>query len=171
MRTIEIKAYLFNELSEEAKEKAVQNLSNINVQFDWWHFIYEDAKNIGLKITSFDLYRNKHANGEFLLSAAEVAANIISSHGESCETYKTAKFFLDDFNPVFASYLDENSQDYESTETEEKLNDLETEFLNSLLIDYANMLQNECEFLQEDEQIIETILANEYEFTEEGELI
>ena len=77
MRTIEIKAYLFNELSEEAKEKAVQNLSNINVQFDWWHFIYEDAKNIGLKITSFDLYRNKHANGEFLLSAAEVAANII----------------------------------------------------------------------------------------------
>ena len=78
---------------------------------------------------------------------------------------------MDDFNPVFASYLDENSQDYESTETEEKLNDLETEFLNSLLIDYANMLQNECEFLQEDEQIIQTILANAYEFTEEGELI
>ena len=69
MKTHTINTYSFNELSEEAQQKAIENLSDINVNFDWWNFTYEDAKNIGLKITSFDLDRRRHAKGQFLLSA------------------------------------------------------------------------------------------------------
>lgn len=170
MRTLTKTVYSFNELSEEAQQKAIENLSNINLDYAWFEHVYYEANVIGLKITSFDLDRNKHANGEFLISASEVAANIISQHGETCETYKTAQSFLEYFNPVFASYMDENSEDYESRESEEKLQELENDFLSSLLEDYANILQNEYEYLYSDEAIKEKIEANQYEFNEDGTL-
>jgi len=171
MKTKVINPYQFSELSDEAKEKAISNLSDINVDYEWYESIYEDASNIGLKITGFDLDRNRHADGEFTLSACEVAQNIINNHGDECETYKTAQSFLNDFNPVFADYMDETNENYENRESEDKLTDIESEFLNSLLEDYSIMLQNECEYLQSDEAIIKTIEANEYDFDEDGNLI
>lgn len=170
MKTIEIKLYSFDELSDDAKQKAIESLSDINVDYNWWQWTYEDAKNIGLKITSFDLDRRRHATGEFILSACEVAQNIFNQHGEMCETYKTATNFMEQWQPVFSNYLDETHKDYESRESEELMQELEDEFLESLLEDYSIMLQNECDYLQSDEAIIETIRANDYDFTENGKL-
>lgn len=163
MKTIEIKLYKFDELSKEAQETAIKKLSDINVSFDWWGTTYEDAKNIGLEINTFDLDRNKHAKGSFILSTAEVAANIVKDHGESCETYKTAESFLEKFNPVFAKYM-------ETEEGEDTLIEMEEAFLKELLEDYANILQKESEYLQSEESIIETIKANDYYFTVDGKL-
>jgi len=169
MKTIEIKIYSFDELSEKAKEKAIENLSDINTDLDWWDTVYEDAKTIGLKITGFDLDRSRHATGDFILSAQEVAQNILNNHGEACETYKTADSFLEYFNPLFAEYLDEDSEHYESRDREQELQELEDDFLKSLLEDYSIILQKEYEFLISEEAIIESIRANEYDFTENGE--
>ena len=169
MKTIKVQVYSFNELSEEAKNVAIEKMSSINVEHDWWEFIYEDAKNIGLKITSFDLDRNRHAKGEFLLHANEVAQNILNSHGKDCETYKTAFNFTEEWQPIFNNYMDENHELYESEEAEEQMLKIEDDFLNSLLEDYSIILQNECEYLQSEECIIETIEANEYQFLENGE--
>lgn len=171
MRTIETTVYQFSELSNEAKQNAVNELSDINVHFEWWEPIYEDAQNIGLKITSFDLDRYRSATGEFILSACEVAQNILNEHGEMCETYKTAESFLNAWNPVFSNYLDETHKNYESSESEYELLELEHEFLSSILEDYSIMLQKESEYRMTDEAIIETIEANEYEFTENGKMI
>jgi hypothetical protein len=171
MRTIETKVYQFNELNDKAKQRAIDNCRYFEVEGDWWECTYDDAKRIGLKLTSFDLDRNRHTKGEFLLSAVEVAQNILNEHGETCETYKTASNFLDEHEPVFAAYMDEESEEYESPEKEEELIELEDEFLKSLLEDYSIMLQNEYEYLTSDEAVIELIEVNEYEFTEEGKLI
>jgi len=168
MRTIRTKVYLFSELSEASQQNAINELSNINVDYDWWQSVYEDAQTIGLKITSFDLDRNRHANGEFILSACEVAQNIFNNHGEHCQTYQTAEQFMEKWQPIYNDYLDENSENYESGDLEDEMQDLEDEFLKSLLEDYSIMLQNECEYLQSDEAIKETIIANEYEFTQDG---
>ena len=168
MKTIEIKVYEFDELSEEAKQIAIENFCNINVDYDWWNSIYEDAETIGLKITSFDLNRNRHTKGEFLLSACEVAQNIFNGHGEKCETFKTATNFMEEWQPVFNDYMDESSDNYESGELEDKMLNMEEEFLNSRLEDYSVMLQNEYEYLQSEKGIIETIKANEYDFLETG---
>jgi len=162
MKTIEIQLFKFSELSEDAQKKAIEKLSDINVDYDWWEVIYEDAENIGLKITEFDLYRMS-IDGNFNLSAAEVAQNILNEHGEMCETYKTAENFLNEFNPVFAEYM-------ETEEGEDKLIDLESDFLNSLLEDYRIMLQKDFDYLTSEEAIIETIEANDYDFTANGEL-
>lgn len=168
MKTKTINIYSFNELSEEAKQKAIEKFYDINVSHDWWELTYEDAKNIGLKINSFDLERNRHAKGEFIYSASEVAANILKEHGENCETYKTAENFLKEWQPIFYDYMNEESENYESSESEEQLLELESNFLESLLEDYSIMLQNECEYLTSEEAIIEAIEGNEYEFTEDG---
>ena len=171
MRKIETTVYFFNELSEAAKQKAIENLSDINVSHNWWEFTYDDAKEIGLKITEFELDRNRYATGEFLLSACEVAQNIFNNHGEECETYKTAQKFMEIWQPVFDDYMNEESTNFESEESEGHLQELEDEFLKDLVEDYSIMLQDESEYLQSDESIIETIEANEYEFTENGKLI
>jgi hypothetical protein len=168
MKTKTINIYSFNELSEEAKQKAIERFYDINVNYNWWELTYEDAENIGLKINSFELERNRHAKGEFLDSACKVAANILTDHYETCETYKTAENFLKEWQPIFDEYMNEESEHYESSESEEQLQELESNFLESLLEDYSIMLQNECEYLTSEEAIIEAIEGNKYEFTEDG---
>lgn len=171
MRTIRIKAYKFEELNEDAKQNARNWWIDGGSDYEWWDSIYDDAKEIGLKITGFDLDRNRYAKGEFLLSACEVAQNILNNHGETCETYKTAKGFLEDWQLVFNEYMDENSERYESYDAEQEMQELEDDFLSSLLEDYSIMLQNEYEYMLSDEYIDEMLTINEYEFTKEGERI
>lgn len=171
MRIIEITAYKFDELSDSAKEKAREWYRDGGIYPKWWEYTYEDAENIGLKITGFDLDRNRHATGEFTLSAAEVAQNISTNHGETCGTYKTAEAFIEDWQPIFSEYMDESSEHYESYEHEERMQDLEDDFLKSLLEDYSIMLQNEYEYLMGDECVDESIIANDYEFNKNGEMI
>lgn len=163
MRTVRTKLYKFSELNEKAQEKAIEKLYDINVNYEWWESTYEDARNIGLKITGFDLDRNRNAQGEFLLAANEVAANIFRDHGETCETYKTAKSFMEEWEPVFATYM-------ETDDGEDKLIDMEDEFLKSILEDYSIILQHEYEYLTGREAIIESIEANEYEFLQDGSI-
>jgi hypothetical protein len=170
MKQVTINNYKFAELNEESKQKAIEKLSDINVNYDWWEFIYEDAKTIGLKITSFNLDRQRGAKGDFLYSACEVAQNIINEHGKTCSTFETAKNFLENWQPIFNDYMDEDSENYESYDIEQDLLSIEDEFLNSLLEDYSIILQNESEYLQSEESIIETIEANDYDFTEDGKL-
>ena len=42
MKTIEIKVYSFDELSKQAKAKAIENNNEINIHEDWYEYIYED---------------------------------------------------------------------------------------------------------------------------------
>lgn len=166
MRTKTVNIYKFNELSEEAKEKALDTVREWQVDYEWWDGVYEDAENVGIKITSFDLDRNRHAKGDFLLSADEVAANIIRDQGDMCETYKTAQSFLDKQNEL---EMPEDDTD-EFSEWEDKRIELEDEFKQSILEDYSIMLQNEYEYRVSDEAVAEFIEANDYEFTEDGKV-
>lgn len=170
MRVKEIKLYQFNELSDAAKEVAIDKNREINVDCQWWEFTYQDAKIIGLKISGFGLDRNRQATGELLLSVNEVAQNIFNEHGETCETYKTAANFMQEWQPIFNDYMDSCSENYESSEHENTLQELEDSFLNDLLEDYSVILQNEYEYLTSEESIAETLIANEYEFTQDGKM-
>jgi len=76
MRTIRTKIYSFNELSKEAQNVAIDKMRYINVDDNWWLSTYEDAENIGLKITSFDIERNE-IEGCFNLSACEVMQTML----------------------------------------------------------------------------------------------
>jgi len=174
-RTIETTLYKFNELTDDAKETAIDNLRFVNVEHgDWWNSTFEDAKEIGLKITSFDLDRRRGADGEFIDSAEHCASLIIKNHGEMCETYKTAQSYLSDRNGLVSQYSDGENTSVVTEENEydfdKECDELDAEFLKSILEDYSIILQNESEYLTSDEAVQDTIEANDYEFTEDGEL-
>ena len=170
IETITRELYKFDELTEENQVKALLNLYDINVDHSWRESTYEDAEQIGLNITSFDLDRKSYVEGEFILSACEVAQNIFNNHGNHCETYKTAESFMLEWQPVFDDYMDEKSEHYESAEQEDKLLALESEFLKSLQEDYRIILQKDYDYLVSDEAAKETIEANDYEFNVDGKL-
>ena len=170
MKTKTINLYSFSELSEKAKENAINKLSDINVDFNWWEGMEEDAKIVGIEIREFDCDRNM-IKGSFLLSACEVAQNILNNHGETCDTYKTAQSFMEEWQPVFNNYMDESHKDYESRESEDKMVEMEGDFLQSILEDYLIPLRHEFEYLTSEESIIGTIEANEYDFDIDGNMI
>jgi len=154
--------YKFEELSEDSQQRALEELWDINVDHDWWSSVYEDAGNIGLEIDSFDIDLASYVKGHFLESAEGVAKNIISEHGKNCETSKTAAAYLEELNKIKAKTPDD-----EDTYSDDE----DAEFLRALCEDYRIMLTHEYEYLTGKESIIETIKANDYEFTKEGKLI
>lgn len=144
MTIVETQAYLFDELEEEAKEAARYWFRTDYPDYDWWECIYEDAANVGLKITSFELYRGGDIDGHCTEEAKRVARNIYMEHGLECRTWKTARSWL---------YQHEWDDD---------------QFTREILYDYLFMLRDEYEYLFSDEQVDESIRANEYLFTESG---
>ena len=171
MEIRQYKVYKFAELSEKEKEKAISKFRDCHLDYYWWDHVYEDAKEAGLKIEEFYLDRNRHAEGRFIESARECAQKIVENHGPDCETFKTASAFLKERDEIVEQApKDEDGEFVSEFELDEKLDDCEAEFLKSILEDYSIMLQKECEYLQSDEAIIETIEANDYDFTENGKI-
>ena len=150
MRHKTYKVYKFSELSEESQEKALDNLRDIDVDYDWWEHIFEEAKNIGRKIESFEI-NNREVSGRFIESIDNVVKNIIEYYKKDDDRYKTVQVFLNVFN---------NDDDFNRN----------NKFLNDLLCDYSIILQKEFDYLISDEVVRETIITNDYEFLEDGSL-
>jgi len=171
MKTIEIKLYKFNELNEEAKNTVLERHWDINTDHEWWDGVCYDAENIGLKINSFDIDRASYCNCEFMYDACYTANKIIENHGPDCETYKDAAQFLADYEKTLENAEKNEDGDFlYNIETEQELEELEDEFLYSLSEDYRIMLDKEYEYLTSEEAISETLIINEYDFTEDGEM-
>jgi hypothetical protein len=172
MRQETINIYKFDELSAEAQEKAICSLSDINVSLEWWDFVTHDAEIIGVKIESFDIYRHS-IDGHLILDAEDVANHILRDHGPGA-TRSTAEEYLSERDALVEKYSDgkdkERVAEGNEAEFDEDCDDLDSDFADAILQDYLSMLRQEYEWLTSDEAIKDTIIANEYEFTEDGQL-
>ena len=170
--TVTTKVYPFDELSETAKEKAIEQLADINVNYNWWEFTYEDAAQVGIELVGFDIGRGSYCEGKFIEDAEDVAKKIVDQHGVYCPTRETATAFLVEVDTKQKEF--ENAEDYDPEYTEfyksPEHEEIESEFLHDILENYRIMLQHEYEYMTSEEAIIETINANECEFTENGKL-
>ena len=181
MRTIETVVYKFEDLPEEAQEKAIEKNYDLNTEYDWWESVYDDAERVELKITGFDLDRADYCNGKFIYTAKDTAEAIIKEHGEAYETYKMAKIFLDEYTPLAAKLEKAKDIDYKYghrrcltdliDNIENAIEDMIDDFLGNILHDYKIMLGKEYEYLTSADAIAETLIANEYEFTIDGVMI
>jgi hypothetical protein len=173
MRTVRTKVYQFSELSESAKAKAIDWYISSGYDDSFaWDNVTEDASQIGLKINSLDDHRPN--DGEFIESAESTAQQIIENHGKMCETYKTAAAFLKERDELVSKHSDgintnKVAEDNEY-EFDQECDELEEEFLKSILEDYRIMYNKDVEYSNSEEYAIEAIEANEYEFTKDGEL-
>ena len=174
MKTKTINLYSFDELSEDAKKKAIENLYDINVDSEWWESTYDDSANVGINITGFDTGRRNDITGNLTMSMCEVCHKLIAEHGEDCETYKTAKDYLNQWDALVEKHSDGITKDkvseYNEYDFDVEADNLEDDFRKAILEDYLIILRNEYEYLTSDEAIIETIQLNEYTFTENGKI-
>ena len=162
MREVIYKVYKFEELSDEAKEKAIDNNRGINTEFpDWWEFVYEDAANEGVKILSFDIYR-----GDI---EVQLMKDVEFDREQALKEISESK---EEFGTLMLEYLDADEyerediiEDYLTEYEEEKTKEAEEEAREYWL----DRLIKEEEWLTSDECIAETLIANEYEFYENGE--
>ena len=172
MRTIttHTTVYKFDELTEEGKRKALENLYDINVSFDWWDSTYDDAETIGCKITEFDLDRGSCCRLT-CPDAHETARLIVENHGEMCETHKLATEYLKDHDKIIdEAERDEDGELSDEYAVDKLLDELNAEFERALGKEYLSLLRQEYEYLTGEEAIKETIEANAYDFTSEGRI-
>ena len=185
VRTVDRTLYTIDELLGDpaAKDKALNHFWNLNVDHDWWEHIYEDAATIGLQITGFDLGNRKSITGRLTESLRNCCALIRKHHGKDCDTFKTARQYLKGYAKAFAAWraceLEACPEEYEDYSPSDWLGefdplgeceDIEEDFKKALLQDYLSMLQREHDYQTSEEQVLESVRANEYLFTEDGEL-
>lgn len=166
MREVILKVYSFNELSEEARERVLRDLNDINVDYEWYQYIYDDALDIGLELRSFDIY-NRFINGKLITPFSSSIAAVFKNHGAKTRTYEIAKFYLKEFEIILNKKENERGLDFEVLR---ELEELEENYKRALLREYLNILSTEYEYLTSEEAIIETIEINNYEFTANGKI-
>lgn len=167
--------YKFDKLSTEGQEKAVERLYDINVGHDWWDCTECELIELGCEgPLYFDLGRGESISFK-VPQPEETAQKILKDHGETCETFKTAKAYLDalsDQQQIIELADDSTDEGYDDCcDAEAAIEELNDEFTSELQGDYLQILRSEYEYLTSEEAIIETIYANDYEFTEGGELV
>ncbi len=149
MKTIEIKAYEFNELNKKAKDKVLFDFTDINTNYDWWDIVYDEFDYLGLKINSFDIYRQR-IDIEFKNDIKDFCNNVINNWHDT------------DLVDICDDYLvNENNPNKENEVCYKRL------IADEVLI----TLTNEYHYQTSDEAIIDTIKANEYLFTNEGKYL
>lgn len=172
--TVVTKVYDFDELSEAAKEAAVAGLADINVNGEWWEGTFDDAATIGFKITKLDLGQDSYCGEwDWTEDAEETAHLILEHHGAGCETHRAATAFLATVEDAMTAFKAQPGYDAEYDEDFDESDgykELCKEFQRTICEDYRIMLEKEYEHLTSEAAVIETIHANEYEFTADGKL-
>jgi hypothetical protein len=163
MKQVTINTYQFDELSDDAKEKAREWWRELVGVEDWSSWVYDDAAEVGIKITGFDIDRGQYCKGDLTEGAETVARKIIENHGENCETHKTAKEFL-----IQLEKFQEVEDGDQAGDFDNEIEELEEEFQKSIFEDYRMMLEGAYEDEMSDEHVDDTLRINEYEFTADG---
>ena len=190
MRIQETKIYTFDELNEDAKEKALDNCRDINT-FDgseWWNHIYADAKavakTLGIDVDSiyFSGFSSQGDGACFtgtyeyhkgwraeLLDHELFDADLLEIGNALQEAQRKAFYTIvariahrGHYSHSGCMAIDDDAScSFDSDGIRDALR---------LLADWMySSLEAEYDYLTSDEAVRESILANEYEFTETGE--
>lgn len=168
MKTIELTLYKFDELSKETQEKVIVDKRCINTEFDWWQCTYDTWNEIGVRIESFDLY-NMDIDILLFYTEEDTAQSILSFFGHN-ENYDFARKYLEYKKKLDKTYEDSFDEFGECEEYDEELDDANALFQTDLRNALLSWLREELEYLQSDQAIIDTIEANDYDFTINGKI-
>jgi hypothetical protein len=177
--TTEHTVYKFDELSEEAQDKAVENLYDINVDHDWWDgdvewFNKNLLKPYGIEVSSISFDLDRGAWVDF--DSVDITERVfLKKLGVDLRTKLARQLLYDGISVershyaggVFTTYLN-----FETEDTAEAVNlqnmidgawrDLKAQMLKAL--------RDEYDYHTSREAIVEAIEANEYEFYADGRL-
>ena len=182
MREMNVTVYSFDELSEEAQERAINELRPVDIEPYWYEDTFDTiraaGKLLGLDIDRihFDayLYCIFDANYEYVRGAAKA---IQAEFPRATDLHDVARKLQDlqkrHFYSLSCAVTKGRSMNYYRCFRFGE--DYECEDLGDIIDDFAHwarvLLRDESEYLTSDEAVKEAIEANEYEFTEEGKLV
>jgi len=198
MRTITqtINLFKFEELTEELQQKVIEKNRDINTDFDWHESIFEYFKEDNEKY--FDI-KNIYFTGFWsqgdgaMFEYSGINENLLNEAIESLNLPKWKKQILSTQICISGKgvqrghYYHENSCDH-TIYIEDNNNgyyqniydliDLYSSDIEDFIItkykdicqDLYKNLENEHDYLQSDEVIKETLICNDYDFTEEGDI-
>tara|TARA_B100001059_G_C17786043_1_gene557147 strand:- start:355 stop:849 length:495 start_codon:yes stop_codon:yes gene_type:complete len=163
MKTIEIKVYKFEELDEQTKEKVIDNYRTINVEDTFWYeWIKEDFNRLGLEIQEFDLGRRNYIK-IYIDNFKDTSESILQEFGDSVGVKQTAKNYLDQYNKILSNFK-------EDEDIERELEILDDQYEKEYSEDILSYLRSNYEWEITDEAVINTIEANDYDFTTNGKI-
>lgn len=194
-KVIKIAGYTYDELSDEAKEKAREWFREICLDYDWWDCIEDDFKEItslmGIEVTDteFDVY-NTQGRGACFIGSFAYKAGMIEAvksyapkdkklHRIASALYKVHKSggykLYGNISKRSHHYTHKYTVDI-SVDTEKDDTDVTSEQENAIveimrdLMDwYFEQLETEYEYRLSDETIAEDIRCNAYLFTSTGQ--
>ncbi|MES2727569.1 MAG: antitoxin of toxin-antitoxin stability system [Bacteroidota bacterium] len=194
-RTIRTKIYKFEELSADAQRKVIEDNYDINTDYEWYDCVYEDAKEIG-KIIGLDIDKiyfsgfSSQGDGacfkgsysyqkecvkkikeyapidEKLHSIAERLYNIQKENFYKISaTIKQSGHYYHEYCTAINVYKDGDFMYFDGADkVEEEITDCLRDFMRWIY----KTLDAEYEYLTSEDAIRETLEANEYEFTKDG---
>jgi len=182
--------YSFDELSESAKEHAISENRYINVDHDWW-FEYDGKMGFSKK----EIFAHHLTKEESQLELIEWKKLYFSINREWYIQFSDAEFSNDELarkflgvpkniwdrtswtiedmphrntNTRLTYYWDGNN---ESTKKQEEILERAVEKFSDKIEEALKGLQSTYDWSCEDEQIKDTLIANDYEFDEDGNII
>lgn len=189
MREKVTKVYEFDELSDEAKEKARAWYRESAFGYDWYDSVYEDAKTCGalIGIDIEKIYFSGFSSqgdgacfeGEYRYKKGALKA--IKEHApKDTELHNIAMELQKEQRKYFYSLVAHTKQrgHYHHSgcmhvDTQDQYGEIDLDGIKDQLRYFADwiysQLEKEYDFLNSDAEVDESIIANEYEFTEEGE--
>ena len=188
MKTIEIKLYKFTELSEQAKNVAIEKQRNHEIEFDWFYdFCHEQISESGFKGNIKLQYSLSYSQGDGLSFSCDYFDNLNTLFVEilGTEKQKTIDFIINNCSLKINSnnsrycYAHRNDVNFEldnyyvksSTNLDNLISKVETK-LRDLYINLCNELEkqgyDEIENQYSDEYVTETLIENDCYFTIDG---
>lgn len=167
--------YQYDELSDEAKEKVLERLCEINTWHDWWDCLYmdffEELKAIGVICDTFywDIDRDNYIFMEkpsIEDTEAFVGAIDVEMSGREREYLLEYGLVIETVHQGYG--VSHNRVNKNGSLTPDRIVLEYHSFLHSKLEDFLNRLREEYYWLMEREQIEDTIRANGYQFLEDG---
>jgi hypothetical protein len=188
VRTVETKVYKFDELNDNAKERAREWYRHGGFDYEWWDATYDDAKTC-LALAGFDVEKiyfsgfwsqGDGACFEGSWSAADTKpVKAMRAHApKDKELHRIAAAMRAIARKDKAASMSVRHRGHYSHEGCTEFNvEARTAFLEEAIIETSRdamrwiykSLEREYEYLISDEQVDESIRANEYEFTEDGQ--
>ena len=182
METKEYNVYKFKELTAEAKEKAIESCRDINTDYDWYQFIFEDWTEKLERQGFLDAriyFSGFYSQGDGACFTCKIDLEKLLTGRRLKSVYKKA---IDSYNNDYLSIEIKTSGHYSHEYTmsldyydqkdvvTEKLADfIITEARNQAQTIYKE-LKESYEYLTSNESIIETIESNDYDFTVNGKI-
>lgn len=191
MREVKLvkKLYQFDELYEDIKDEVIDEHRYINIDDSWYEYIVEDffldtyiRYGIEFNDIEFDLGRDKFLKVNNISVNHDVFLNRLLIEGViNKRLYDKLKRQSDKFTidikcykyaveVIITDYSEVDRKGYLVTDYLEREVDLESWFKHNIVNRLLNILEDFYNSLISDEYIIETLKANDYEFTVDGKI-